>query len=129
MFINWNEIQKNVEVYALALKDDNTIQGLVGVKNDKDSHAVYLHWACFINISSLLLKNKQRIYWRCITMNGTRPNFMEKFVINQSYYEQPNPYVNAPSCHVNLLELSRYAKKCGKKLIELTQEEVKRFSI
>ena len=37
--INWNEIPKNVEVYALALKDDNTIQGLVGVKNDKDSHA------------------------------------------------------------------------------------------
>lgn len=44
--INWNEIPKNIEVYALALKDDNTIQGLVGIKNDKDSHAVYLHWAC-----------------------------------------------------------------------------------
>lgn len=112
LFINWNEIQKNVEVYALALKDDNTIQGLVGVKNDKDSHAVYLHWACFINISSLLLKNKQRIYWRCITMNGTRPNFMEKFVINQSYYEQPNPYVNAPSCHVNL-QVGKPIVLCG----------------
>ncbi len=44
--INWNEIPENVEVYALALKDDNTIQGLVGVRNDKDSHAAYLHWAC-----------------------------------------------------------------------------------
>ena len=44
--INWNEIPKNVEVYALALKDDNTIQGLVGIRNDKDSNAVYLHWAC-----------------------------------------------------------------------------------
>lgn len=33
-------------MYALALKDDNTIQGLVGIKNDKDSHAVYPHWAC-----------------------------------------------------------------------------------
>ena len=27
------------------------------------------------------------------------------------------------------LELSRYAKRCGKKLVELTQEEVKKFSI
>lgn len=54
---------------------------------------------------------------------------MENQVPAQSYYEQPNPYVNAPSCHVNLLELSRYAKKCGKKLVELTQEEVKKFSI
>lgn len=62
-------------------------------------------------------------------MNGTKPRFMENSAINQSYYEQPNPYVNAPSCHVNLLELSRYAKKCEKKLVELTQEEVKKFSI
>ena len=49
-------------------------------------------------------------------MNGTKPRFMENLV-------------NAPSCHVNLLELSRYAKQCGKKLIELTQDEVKRFLI
>ena len=62
-------------------------------------------------------------------MNGTKPRFMKNSEVNQSYYEQPNPYVNAPSCHVNLLELSRYAKKCGKKLVELTQEQVKNFSI
>ena len=62
-------------------------------------------------------------------MNGTRPKFMENSILNQSYYEQPNQYVNALSCHVNLLELSRYAKKCGKKIVDLTQEEVKKFSI
>lgn len=62
-------------------------------------------------------------------MNGTKPKFMEDSIPHQGYYEQPNPYVNAPSCHVNLLELSRYAKKCGKKLTELTREEVQRFSI
>lgn len=45
------------------------------------------------------------------------------------YYAQPNPYENAPSCHVNLLELSRYARQCGKALIELTSEEVSRFMI
>jgi hypothetical protein len=28
-----------------------------------------------------------------------------------------------------LLELSRYAKRCGKKLVELTKDEVKNFSI
>ncbi len=62
-------------------------------------------------------------------MSGTKPKFMENSILCQNYYEQPNPYVNAPSCHVNLLELSRYAKKCGKKLIDLTQEEIKKFSI
>ena len=58
-------------------------------------------------------------------MNGTKPKFMENQIPAQSYFEQPNPYVNAPSCHVNLLELSRYAMRCGKKLVELTQDEVK----
>lgn len=32
--INWAQIPKDVEVYALALHDTNEIQGLVGVKND-----------------------------------------------------------------------------------------------
>lgn len=62
-------------------------------------------------------------------MNGMKPKFMENRVIAPSYYEQPDPYTNAPSCHVNLLELSRYAKQCGKKLVDLTLEEVKNFSI
>lgn len=44
--INWNQIPKDVEVYALALKDTNEIQGLVGIRNDKGSHAAYMHWAC-----------------------------------------------------------------------------------
>ena len=43
-------------------------------------------------------------------MNGIKPNFLEGNV-QPGYYASPNPYVNAPPCHVNLLELSRYAKK------------------
>lgn len=44
--INWNEIPKDVEVYALATKKDNSIQGLIGIKDDPGSNAVYMHWAC-----------------------------------------------------------------------------------
>lgn len=44
--INWNEIPQDIEVYALALRDTNEIQGLIGVRNDRNSNAVYLHWAC-----------------------------------------------------------------------------------
>lgn len=66
-------------------------------------------------------------------MNGTktlgRPKFLEGENLPNSYYETPNPYKNAPSCNVNLLELSRYARKMGKKLIELTKEEVQQFAI
>ena len=54
---------------------------------------------------------------------------MKKAVLSKSYYETPNPYVNAPSCHVNLLELSKYARKKGKKLADLSKEEVNQFFI
>lgn len=45
--INWSDIPKDVDVYVLALKEDvSKIQGLIGIRNDKSSHATYLHWAC-----------------------------------------------------------------------------------
>ena len=45
--IDWNQIPKTVEVYALSLKEDiNAVQGLVGLKNDVCANAVYMHWAC-----------------------------------------------------------------------------------
>ena len=62
-------------------------------------------------------------------MNGTKPKFLEGITLDKSYYEQPDPYSNAPSCHVNLRELSRYAKEHGKRIVDLTKEEVERFSI
>ena len=43
--INWIKIPKEVEVFALALKENNEIQGLVGVRNDVDARAAYIHWA------------------------------------------------------------------------------------
>ena len=66
-------------------------------------------------------------------MNGTksleRPKFLEGVELPNSYYETPNLYKSAPSCNVNLLELSRYARRIGKKLVELTKEEVQQFAI
>jgi len=44
--INWSEVPKNIEIYALALRDNNEIQGLIGILNDKNSNAAYIHWAC-----------------------------------------------------------------------------------
>lgn len=44
--INWSELPRDIEVYALATRENNEIQGLIGVKNDKDSRAAYIHWAC-----------------------------------------------------------------------------------
>lgn len=60
-------------------------------------------------------------------MNGIKPLFLENTTLVPGYYDAINPYADAPVCKVNLLELSRYAKGAGKKLVELTKEEVDRF--
>ena len=44
------------------------------------------------------------------------PTFLIGKQLPQSYFEQPNPYKNAPSCNVNLLQLLWYAKEQGKAL-------------
>ncbi len=60
-------------------------------------------------------------------MNENRPLFLEDATVAPDYYEAPNPYADAPTCKVNLLELSRYARSVGKKLVELTKEEADRL--
>ena len=60
-------------------------------------------------------------------MNEIKPVFLLDKALPSGYYEVQNPYADAPSCNINLLELSRYAKKAGKKLSELTAEEVDNF--
>lgn len=62
-------------------------------------------------------------------MSVMKPKFLENVTVQQSYYEKPSPYVTAPSCHVNLLRMSKYARECGKMLTELMVEEVERFSV
>ena len=45
--VNWGKIPKDVEVYALTLKDNiSEIQGLIGLKKDDSAKAAYIHWAC-----------------------------------------------------------------------------------
>ena len=44
--INWYEVPKEVEVYALALRDTNEVQGLIAVRDDKEAEACFMHWAC-----------------------------------------------------------------------------------
>ena len=77
-------------------------------------------------------------------MNGMKPSFLENklnngveilayshncSVTSEFYNGEVDPYVLPPSCHINLLELSRYAKKMNKKLIELSQNEIDMFAI
>lgn len=60
-------------------------------------------------------------------MNGIKPQFLNDKTTPVGYYDSPDPYKSGPDCTVNLLELSKYAKKHNKKLSELNHEEVQRF--
>lgn len=60
-------------------------------------------------------------------MNGMKPNFLKDNKLPQSYYASPDPYSNPMPTKLKLAEMSRYAKSVGKKMSELTKEEVKKF--
>jgi hypothetical protein len=45
-YINWVMIPKECEIYALAVKGSEAIQGLVAVRDDKEVGLPYLHWVC-----------------------------------------------------------------------------------
>lgn len=60
-------------------------------------------------------------------MSGIKPNFLEDAELPQSYYAMPDPYSKPVPTKINLLEMSRYAQRVGKKLSELTKDEVKMF--
>ena len=47
----------------------------------------------------------------------------------EEYMAPPNPYKNPPKSKLNLLELARYAERVGKKIEELTAEEILQFKI
>ena len=64
------------------------------------------------------------------TMKKTRiPKFMEGEKLTTGYYDQPDPYKNPPKSPYNLRLLSRYAKKVGKKIVDLTKDEVSQFAV
>ena len=60
-------------------------------------------------------------------MSGmTKPKFLEGVKLPPSYYNTPNPYCDAPTNGVSLLELSRYARSKNKKNIDLSTEKILR---
>ncbi|MBQ7079069.1 MAG: hypothetical protein IJM92_05250 [Fibrobacter sp.] len=58
--IDWINIPSNVEIFALALKRNNEVQGLVALKNDFEAKAVYLHWACTAPRNNIHAYGKQK---------------------------------------------------------------------
>ena len=62
-------------------------------------------------------------------MNGIRKPAVILADSMEEYMAPPNPYKNPPKSKLNLLELARYAERVGKKIEELTAEEILQFKI
>ena len=58
--IDWVKVPLNVDVFALALKRNNEVQGLIALKKDSDIRAVYLHWACTAPRNNIYLFGKKK---------------------------------------------------------------------
>ena len=56
------------------------------------------------------------------------PKLLEGEPLPPGYNAPPNPYVSPPPCYVDLPALAKYAKSKGKKITDLSKEEVQRFS-
>jgi hypothetical protein len=55
------------------------------------------------------------------------PKFLEGEPLPKGYFEAPNPYAAPPTRKVKLGELVKYARDNGKKVFDLTKEEVSMF--
>lgn len=62
-------------------------------------------------------------------MNGTIPKFYEGRELPKDYYQMPDLYSEPKNSNVNLLELTRYSRKCGKKIIDMTWDEISQFLV
>lgn len=62
-------------------------------------------------------------------MSEPKAKYWEGRTPPAEYYQTPDPYSRAPECNINLRELSGYAKSTGKKIIDMTYEEVQKFAV
>ena len=135
--INWSKIPRNVEVYALALHDNNEIQGLIGIRNDNNADAAYIHWACTAPQNNKHEYGRQKYegvgghLFAIAADNGINvvriPKFMEGDTLPHGYNSAPDPYSEPPVSRYNLRAMVNYALEHGKKVTELTKDEVGLF--
>lgn len=61
-------------------------------------------------------------------MNGMKPKFLEGIAVSERYHAMPDPSRSPDPAGVDLLAMSRYAKRIGKRMIDLSKEEVDTFA-
>ena len=62
-------------------------------------------------------------------MDGIKVRYWEGRTPPPEYYEPPDPYKPGPKCNINLSELTKYARRTGKRIVDMTYEEVQAFAV
>lgn len=60
--VNWADVPDDVEVYGVSVQGSDEIQGLIGIRNDKEQQAVYLHWASTAPQNNKLITGGMQAY-------------------------------------------------------------------
>ena len=45
-YVNWAELSKVAEIYALVIKGTYDVQGMIAIKYEEEMQAVHIVWAC-----------------------------------------------------------------------------------
>jgi len=62
-YIDWGHVPDNVEIYRLTVAGEKEAQGLVGIVDDKENRAVYIHWgAAAPHNQGNLVGEKNKVY-------------------------------------------------------------------
>ena len=59
-YVDWYQLAKNFEIYALYVKGDDTVQGLVALMDDKEAQAVRVQWMCTAPQNNIYEYGKQK---------------------------------------------------------------------
>lgn len=60
--VDWAKTPKDVDVYALHIQGQDEIQGLIGIRNDRNMQAAYVHWASTAPRNNKKLRNGEQDY-------------------------------------------------------------------
>ncbi len=68
-------------------------------------------------------------FWRSTPMNGIRKPAVILADSMEEYLAMPDPYKNPPKSKLNIFKLGEYAERVGKRIEDLTAEEILQFKV
>lgn len=133
--VNWSRTPKDVDVYAINAQGNDAVQGLIGIKDDPNAKAVFIHWASTAPGNNKLLNKGKQDYegvgGHLFAIAAQKSielgygGYMHGFAANKKVLEH---YVNKlGAVHLGMLHPYHFAidERAARKLLEVYSYEWK----